>query len=153
MTDGTNAATPAYAFPERALRRWRTECLCLHCVAADRCEAEFQFEGSTCGNVPFVLLYRVALTQTDGRWHLREMEVLPRAGDEGHREMCSAKSNLAGFQERWHHELPLLGRPLDECLTWAPATSPEGCLCAEPARAHKWRAVLQTLHHALHRPL
>ena len=28
-----------------------------------------------------------------------------------------------------------------------------GGLSAEPARAHKWRAVLQTLHHALHRPL
>lgn len=153
MSDETTAAAPAYAFPERALRRWRAENLRLHRPDESTCEAEFQLEGSTCGNVPFTLVYQVTLTQADGRWELRAMEVQPRAGDDGHREMCAAKSDLARLSALLRDERPLLGCPLDACLTWAPPTSPEGCLCAEPARTHKWRAVLQTLHHALHRPL
>ena len=51
----------AYSFPERALRRWARENLTRTPCADGGVEAVFRFEGSTCGNVAFHLLYRVAL--------------------------------------------------------------------------------------------
>ena len=48
-------------------------------------------------------------------------------------------------------EKPLLGRPLNEVLTWERAYNPSGCYCDSPRREHKWGLVLEVIHFALAR--
>jgi hypothetical protein len=46
-------------------------------------------------------------------------------------------------------EAPLLGRPLDEVLSWNRPRYPSGCYCNTLARDHKWGLALEVLHFAL----
>jgi hypothetical protein len=46
---------------------------------------------------------------------------------------------------------PLLGRPLDEVLSWPRASATAGCYCEPASREHKWGLVLETVHYALTR--
>lgn len=140
----------AYAFPLRALRRWRAEHLRLTPEVDGGWRALFRLEGSTCGNIPFRLHYRVLLAPAAEGFRLRELSCEPAPHDAGHLEQCAAKAGLERLLATLRAETPLLGCPLDEVLAWQPATAPDGCLCAAPARVHKWRAVLQTIHFALH---
>ena len=139
-----------YAFPVRALRRWRDERLNLAADEAGGWQATFYFEGSTCGNIPFALRFEVGL---DAAGILREMRCAPAPTDEGHSRMCSYLEDAERLLAELATQAPLRGRPLTDVLTWSPATSPAGCVCAPASRAHKWLAVLQTLHFALHAPV
>ena len=146
-------APAAYAFPPRALQRWARENLTLTPRADGGCEATFALEGSTCGNIAFHLRYRVTLGPAADGHRLLELACEPAPHDTNHREQCSAKADYARFAALLAAEAPLLGQPLAEALAWNPATTLDGCLCAQTARAHKWRAVLQTVHFALHSAL
>ena len=46
-------------------------------------------------------------------------------------------------------EKPLLGKPLDDVLTWQRGFSPTGCYCDAAARTHKWGLTLEVIHYAL----
>ena len=46
-------------------------------------------------------------------------------------------------------EKPLLGRPLDEVLSWSRTPAPSGCHCTADSRAHKWGLALEAIHYAL----
>ena len=142
-------ASPAYAFAPRALRRWRDERLTLADATGGGLCATFQFEGSTCGNMPFNLLYQVRLASAQEEYRLLELSCAPAAGDEGHERMCSYLESAERILSVLQSERPLLGQPLADVLSWKPTTSPAGCVCASSARNHKWLAVLQTLHFAL----
>ncbi len=142
-------SAPAHAFPPRALRKWCAENLTLRPGADGGLEAVFRLEGSTCGNVPFLLDYRVRLAPATDGHRILALACAPAPGDDNHREMCSAKADLDALSATLRDEQPLLGQPLADALAWQSPTNPDGCLCAAPSRAHKWRAVLHTLHFAL----
>lgn len=143
------SAVGGYAFPRRALVRWAGENLRLRRTEDGHVHAVFRLEGSTCGNVAFALDYRVTLGPVaDGR-RVLAAEVGPAEHDVDHRAMCAAKADWPELARVLREETPLAGEPLEACLAWSPATTPEGCLCAATARAHKWRAVLQTIRFAL----
>ena len=139
----------AYSFPERALRRWARENLTLTPCADGGVEAVFRFEGSTCGNVAFHLLYRVSLAAESADRRIEALHCEAAPFDEGHARMCCWQENAAAIAATMRREAPLLGEPLGAVLAWRPAKSPAGCLCSEPSRHHKWQAVLETLHFAL----
>ena len=144
------AAVSPYALPERALRRWASENLRLTPRADGGIDAVFRFEGSTCGNVTFLLDYRVSLGATSGEGRrIEAMDCAPAAFDEGHVRMCCWQENAESAAALMRTEPPLRGGWLNAVLTWRPRKSPAGCLCAEPSRHHKWQAVLETLHFAL----
>jgi hypothetical protein len=143
------AVPPGYAFPERALRRWQAENLVLAPADGGGWNAVFRLEGCTCGNIPFHLRYRLAVASAEHRHLLLALACEPAPHDTNHRQQCGAKSDCAHFVAHLGADAPLLGRPLEEALSWSPATSPEGCVCAASARLHKWRIVLQTAHFAL----
>ena len=44
----------------------------------------------------------------------------------------------------------LTGQTLGQALAWNPVVEPAGCLCRQPARDHKWKIALQTMHYKLH---
>lgn len=138
-----------YTFAPRALKRWRDERLTLTPREGGGWRARFHFDGSTCGNVAFVLLYDIEI---DGGGILVGMRAAAAPGDEGHESLCRHREDAASLREELATPGPLHGRPLDDVLTWRPATSPAGCVCTAPARAHKWLAALQTLHFALSEP-
>ncbi len=138
-----------YTFALRALRRWRDERLTLAPREAGGWRARFHFDGSTCGNVAFVLHYDI---EVDAAGVIVALRAAAAPGDEGHQSLCRHREDAASLREELATAGPLRGRPLDDVLAWRPATSPAGCVCTAPARAHKWHAALQTLHFALHAP-
>ncbi|HVU35662.1 MAG TPA: hypothetical protein VHE61_19640 [Opitutaceae bacterium] len=144
--------TPTYAFQPRVLRRWRDERLTLTQAPDGAMAASFRFDGSTCGNIPFVLWYSVRLAPAAERYRIIDLGCEPAGADEGHRRMCSYLEGADRLLVTLRTERPLVGQPLAEALAWRPATSPAGCVCAAASRNHKWLAVLHTLHFALHEP-
>lgn len=142
-------APAAYAFPLRALRRWSAERLSLAHEADGGVQAQFNFDGSTCGNVPFRLIYSVQLASASAQHRVRMLACAPAPHDDGHRRMCSFLETGEALLAAMPVECPLLGEPLAAALAWRPSTTPAGCVCAAPARAHLWLAVLHTLHFAL----
>lgn len=143
-------ANSVYAFAPRILRRWAEERLRIVAAPGGGFEATFSLEGSTCGNVAFHLEYRVECGPRSSGFAIRSLACRPAPGDTNHREMCAAKSGDTRLAESISWIPPLGGLSLDAALAWQPTTTPDGCLCAEAARAHKWRAVIHTLHLALH---
>lgn len=143
-------STPAYATNPRALERWRREHLTLTPQADGGVAAEFRFEGSTCGNIPLTLLYRVQLGRAEEGFPLQTMNCVAAAGSDGHERMCSWLESNGRIMEKADAEKPLLGQRLDAVLAWRPVVLPAGCLCSAASRNHKWRAVLETVHYALH---
>lgn len=147
MSSTLPASPLPYVFPERALRRWSRENLHIETGTDGSVAARFRFEGSTCGNVPFQLDYHLRLDSSAQRI-ITGHRCHPVPFDEGHQRMCCWQED-ADQATRLFEEAPLLGQPLDAVLVWRPARSPAGCLCAPASRAHKWQAVLETLHFAL----
>jgi hypothetical protein len=140
-----------YAIPVRALRRWVSENLTLTSQPDGTRRAVFRFEGSTCGNVPFNLLYTVALSPlAGGGWQIADLGCTPAPFDDNHRQMCALLNSPERLPSLMQEYQPLKGETLGSALDWQPATAPDGCLCAPASRAHKWRAVLHTIHYALY---
>lgn len=140
---------PTYAFAVRALRRWRDERLRMGHTLAGGVQAEFHFEGSTCGNIPFQLVYFVELGPAADEFRIQNLHCEPSPADVGHERMCSFLENAENLLETLRTETPLLGHPIADALTWSPPTQSAGCVCAAASRHHKWLAVLQTLHFTL----
>jgi hypothetical protein len=140
-----SSASP-YAFPERALRRWCNERLRIERTPEAGWRARFLFDGSTCGNIPLTLRFEVLLT-SDQR--VQAVRCEPEPGDTGHERMCSYLEDAGSLLTELAERGPLVGQPLGDALAWRPATSPAGCVCTAASRAHKWLAVLHTLHFAL----
>lgn len=149
MTPPATIAVSPYAFPERALRRWVRENLAITPRVDGGADAVFRFEGSTCSNVTFHLLYRVSCASASASHRIESMRCEPAPHDEGHARMCCWQENAAAVIATMSGEAPLLGRPLGAVLAWRPDRSPAGCLCVRPSRHHKWQAVLETVHFAL----
>ncbi len=141
--------TAQYAYPVKALTRWATQHLRWQADQAGNVEAVFRLEGSTCGNVPLVMLYEVGLGPRAEGWPIRRLSVQPEPNDDGHRAQCAFRADEGQWREELQAEQPCLGQPVAAALAWSPTVSPEGCLCTAASRAHKWRIVLQTLHWAL----
>lgn len=139
-----------YVFPERALQRWSRDNLRLHPRADGGLEATFWFEGSTCGNIAFELVYRVGVGPEPAGRRIESLACAPATHNDGHTRMCCWQEDAGAARALLERERPLLGEPLGAVLAWRPVRSPAGCLCAEPSRAHKWQAVLETLHFTLH---
>lgn len=142
-------ATETYAFPARALRRWRDERLTLVPEDGGGVRALFAFEGSTCGNVAFRLVYAVRLAPASDQHRILALSCAPAVGDDGHTRTCDYLAEPQEMLRRIGDEPPLRGAPLEAVLHWQPPRSPAGCLCTAASRAHKWLAVLQTVHFAL----
>ena len=144
--------TPGYTLTPTALERWRDKGLTLEPAADGGIEATFRFEGSTCGGVPLAMIYRVSLSpEADGR-RIRALDCAPAPDNDGHESMCSFYHTNGRILEFAAAEKPLLGEPLDAVLTWRPKIVSAACLCAPQSRTHKWTAVFQTIHFALHPP-
>ena len=141
---------PAYTFSPRVLDRWAKKNLQFNADGDNGSgQAEFRFQGSTCGNIEFDLLYHVKVGSTEAGWPILDQRCEPVPHADGHTHMCCWRENSAMVKDWMSREAPLTGEPLTAAITWNPTKSASGCLCHVNGRMHKWNAVLQTLHFAL----
>ena len=142
---------PVYATSTKALKRWADERLTLQTGGDGTVSALFQYEGTTCSNMGRRLAfdYRVVLGPRDSGYPIRSQSCTPADGDAGYESMCEYLREGHALIEQIAREAPLVGRPLDDALSWQrPAIGP-GCYCEQDARLHKWGLVLETIHFAL----
>ena len=149
----TGPLTPAarYTTSTKALRKWAGERVRLEQRADRSVDAVFRFDGTTCSNLgrPLAFDYRVSLSGPEQGYRILDADCAPAAGDDGYQYTCAYLSDADGLMDAISREKPLLGRPLDEVLTWARANAPSGCPCTADTRAHKWGLALEAIHFAL----
>jgi len=140
-----------YTVNARALRKWAGERVRLEFLDGGVIEAVFRFDGTTCSNLgrPLAFDYRVRLGGPERGYIILDSSCAPAAGDEGHRFTCAYLSDPEGHLRDIASERPLLGRPLDEVLSWSRDPAPAGCHCTAASRAHKWGLALEVIHYAL----
>jgi hypothetical protein len=148
------AASPKYATPEKALRRWAGERLVLENRPDGTVEARFRYDGVTCTNLgtPLAFDYEVTLGPRAQGHPVMRQRCAPAPGDTGYLSMCRHLADGPALMAAIEHERPLAGRPLAEVLTWPRTSLGAGCYCEPDSREHKWGLVLETIHYALHRP-
>jgi hypothetical protein len=141
----------SYFVNKKALSRWADERLTLTPTNDGGLEARFHYEGTTCSNVGRRLSfnYRVRLGPREEGFPIRDQSCTPAPDDEGHRLMCRFFEDDRELNAILTQEKPLLGRPIDNVLSWADAGLGACCYCEPADRLHKWRLVLETIHFAL----
>jgi hypothetical protein len=91
----------------------------------------------------------VKLASPAEQYRIIEAACAPVPGDTGHQSMCEYLNNAELLMDNIAAEKPLLGRPLNEVLSWKREFSPSGCYCDLDKRLHKWGLVLEVIHYAL----
>jgi hypothetical protein len=143
--------TARYSINSRALRKWAAERVRLVWRPDGTVEAFFRFDGTTCSNMgqPLAFDYQVELSGPEEGYRIRSSSCAPAPGDEGYQATCAYLADPDNFMRDVSADVPLLGRPLDEVLTWSRDSAPAGCHCTAASRAHKWGLALEVIHFAL----
>jgi hypothetical protein len=148
---GPLARDARYSTNLRALRKWSQERLVLNTGADGSVEARFRYEGTTCSNLgqPLEFDYHVKLAAPDDHYRITAAECAPATGDTGHTQQCEYLNDAASLMGSIANEKPLLGRPLNDVLSWERPSNPSGCYCDIERRNHKWGLVYEVIHFAL----
>jgi len=148
----TVGTSSSYAFPEKALTKWRDKRLQVTALPNNELLARFRLDGSTCTNmgVPLAFDYEVRLKREEAGGHrILSSSCEPAENHTGYQNMCAYLDKPDRYMTQLRAHQPLVGQLLSDALTWQSPTSPAGCLCTRASQDHKWRIVLQTLHFAL----
>ena len=140
-----------YSVNSRALRKWSQERLTLRMLPDSSIEAHFRYDGTTCSNMgqPLQFLYQIRLSPPADGYCITEASCTPAPDDTGHTQQCEYLNDAIGLMGSIANEKPLLGRPLNDVLTWERPANPSGCYCDIERRMHKWGLVFEVIHHAL----
>lgn len=146
-------AHSGYTVNPRALRKWADERVQIAGRADGTVEAVFRFDGTTCSNMgrPLAFDYRVILSDRDGGHRILETSCSPAAGDRGYESTCAFLDDPDKHLHDIAADRPLIGRPLDDVLSWSRVPAPSGCHCNAEGRLHKWGLALEAIHFALAR--
>ncbi len=148
----TAAVSASYAFPEKALAKWRDKRLQVTALPNNELLAKFRLDGSTCTNMgtPLAFDYKIRLKREETGGHrILSSTCEPAENHTGYQNMCAYLDKPDRYMTQLRAHQPLVGQSLSNALTWQSPTSPAGCLCTRASQDHKWRIVLQTLHFAL----
>ena len=138
-----------YSISIKALKKWSEERLKMNVVEDGSVVAKFKYEGTTCSNLGHTLEfeYRIELSPADEGYKIKSIACSP--ADEGYTFMCEYAKDPAELMKTIENEKPLLGKPLNDILTWKRKYNPEGCFCKPDSREHKWGLVFEVLHYKL----
>lgn len=151
------AAAPAltrnatYSVSARALAKWSGERVRVTPRADGLVEARFRFDGTTCSNmgVPLAFEYRVELSGPQDGYRVLRAVCQPVEGEDGYQQMCAYLNDGDALMQAIGAAPPVLGRPLDDVLSWTREPAPSGCYCTANSRAHKWGLALEAIHYTL----
>ncbi len=140
-----------YTVNARALKKWSQERLQLEIAEDGSVNAHFRFEGTTCSNLGRSIEhdYHVRLQPRAQAYRITEARCAPANGDTGHAHQCEYLKDSNTFMSRIAVEKPLMGKPLNDVLTWKRGINPAGCHCEVESREHKWGMVFEVIHFAL----
>ncbi len=140
-----------YSVNARALKKWSQERLNLEFAPDGSVIARFRYEGTTCSNSGFPIHYDyvVKLLPRAQLYRIAEATCGPVPGDVGHVNMCEYLKDPDDFMAQISAKQALLGRPLNDVLSWKRPNSPAGCYCEAASREHKWGMVFEVIHYAL----
>ena len=140
-----------YSVSRRALSKWVEQRVELTRQPDGKVRARFRFDGSTCSNMgqPIAFDYEVTLAPASDSHRILTTHCAPAPGDVGHTKQCAYISNPQRTLSSIAAPPPLLGRPLNDVLTWQREPRQSGCYCDASSRAHKWGLALETIHYAL----
>ena len=126
-----------YSVNSRALRKWAQERVHIQHHERGTIAARFRFDGTTCSNQgrPLAFDYAVTLSGPGEGYTILESACRPAPGDDGHTFMCAYLSDSEGLMKSFNDEKPLLGRPLNDVLSWTRTAAPSGCHCSADSRA------------------
>ncbi len=149
--DGALTPNAKYTVNSKALRKWSHERLRLEHLPDGSIEARFRYDGTTCSNMGRALIfdYRVKLSSPEDRYTILEAECGPSAEDTGNEYQCESLNDAEALAQSIATEKPLLGRPLDEVLTWQRGYDPSGCFCDTTRRLYKWGLAYEVIHFTL----
>ena len=141
---------PAYAVPEKALRRWASERLRRTERSADGATVyTFALSGSTCTNQPIDVVMTVIIA-ADGR--IESASASPAASDVGCDVMCASGGDGRTFLKHVGGCDEAVGMTLTQAAFHPWHVEPSGCFCSAGNRLHKWRNVFQAIHYAAATP-
>lgn len=140
-----------YSINVRALKKWSRERLRLEFSPTGQVSARFRYEGTTCSNMgrPLEFDYHVELGTAAENYKITGASCAPSPDDTGNAYQCEYLNDAVALMRSLADEKPLLGRPLDDVLTWQRAYDPSGCFCNAARREHKWGLALEVIHFAL----
>jgi hypothetical protein len=140
-----------YTVNARALEKWTAERLRLKYLHDGSVEVSFRYEGTTCSNLgmPLEFDYHLKLGSVEEGYRIVEATCAPAPGDIGHTNQCEYLADAESLMRAIASEKPLLGRPLNDVLSWDRPYNPSGCFCDITRRAHKWGLVYEVAHFAL----
>jgi hypothetical protein len=136
---------PAYAVPEKALRRWVADRLRSGKQPDGATVYTFALTGSTCTNQPIDVLMTVVVA-ADRR--IEGTSALPAARDLGCDVMCAAGGDGRKFLKHVGACDEAVGMTLEQAAFFPWNVEPSGCFCSAGNRLHKWRNVFQAIHFA-----
>ncbi len=140
-----------YSVGVKALKKWAEQKLQINISDDYSVEAKFLFEGTTCSNLGHSLEfeYHIKLSPASEGYKIIDLKCKPAKDDDGYSYMCDYITEGDSLIKTIEEEKPLLGKPLNDIMTWNRPFNPEGCLCKYESREHKWGLVLEVLHYAL----
>lgn len=140
-----------YSIGTKALQKWSQERLELKTLPDGSVEALFRYEGTTCANLghPLEFHYRIKLGLAELGYVISDALCAPAPGDVGHTRQCEFLADAGSLMSHIAGERPLLGKPLNDVLSWARPYNPSGCYCDADRRAYKWGLAFELLHFAL----
>ena len=140
-----------YTISPTALRKWSRDRLRLNLLESGHIDAEFHYEGTTCSNLghPLEFVYRIRLGSAESGFRIEQVECMPSANDEGYKYMCEFLDKGDAFIQSIINERPLVGKQLEDAISWEREFNPSGCFCDSASRQHKWGLVFEVLHYAL----
>ncbi len=149
--DSSLKSNAKYSFSKKALEKWSKERLQLRFNSDNSIDAVFRYQGTTCSNMGHGLEfdYRVKVESLQSNFKVIETECAPAPGDTGYTFMCRYIENSESLMNELAGEKPLLGKPLNDILSWQREYNPSACYCRSVSRDYKWGLVFEVLHYAL----
>jgi hypothetical protein len=140
-----------YTINPRALQKWSQERLRLKFLHDGSVEAHFRYDGTTCSNMgrPLEFDYHVKLAPAKSQYTILDAACAPSPDDTGCEYQCEYINNSEALMKSIATEKPLLGKPLNDILTWQRGYNPSGCFCDSQRREHKWGMAYEVIHFAL----
>ena len=127
-----------YSINPKALRKWTSISAYISFKEDGAIEARFRYDVTPAPYGPALAFdYIITLGPARERFPILSAHCSPAPGDFGYQSMCAYLKDAEALMAAIENPCHLLGRPLNDVLSWQRVACPSGCYCDE-SRTHKW---------------